>query len=56
MEKDNKFHVRFQHQDVDYVVIFSINKGRYQLISAFPVFYIKKKKAIDKAYQEYIEK
>ena len=55
-EKDNKFHVRFQHQDVDYVVIFSINKGRYQLISALPVFYIKKKREFDKAYQEYIEK
>lgn len=55
-EKDNKLHVRFKHQDVDYVVIFAINKERYQLVSAFPVFYISKKCEFDKGYQDYLKK
>lgn len=53
--KDDKLHIRFQHEDVDYVVILLNAKNRYQLISAFPVFYINKKKQFDTDYNNYIQ-
>lgn len=54
--KDDKLHIRYQHEDVDYVVILLNAKNRYQLISAFPVFYINKKKQFDNDYNNYIKK
>ena len=55
-EKDNKKHIRFKHQDVDYVIILDINRGKCQLISAFPVFYINKKLTFNNDYEEYVRK
>lgn len=55
-EKDDKLHIRFQHEDVDYVIILLDRRNRYQLVSAFPVFYINKKKQFDNDYNNYIEK
>lgn len=52
-EKDNKKHIRFKHQDVDYAIILEMNKGTYQLVSAFPVFYINKKLTFNTDYKNY---
>lgn len=54
--KDDKLYLRFRHEEVDYVVIFEVKKNKYQLISAFPVFYINKKDVFDKDYKEYNKK
>jgi len=54
--KDKKMHIRFQHDDVDYIIIFEIKKNMYQIISAFPVFYINKKKTFDTDYKNYRKK
>lgn len=51
--KGKKLHVRFQHEDVDYIVIFEMNRNKYRIISAFPIFYINKKKTFDNDYQKY---
>ena len=53
--KDDKLHLRFQHEDIDYIVIFEIHSKRYQLITAFPVFYINKKMEFDKDYSNYVK-
>lgn len=52
---DNKLHIRFQHEDVDYVLIFEIHSNKYQLITAFPVFYINKKEQFDNDYKTYLK-
>lgn len=54
--KDNKLYLRFQHEDVDYVVILEVGRNRYQLVSAFPVFYINKKMEFDNDYINYTKK
>lgn len=51
--KDDKLHLRFQYEDIDYVVILAVNSRNYQLISAFPVFYINKKEVFDTDYNNY---
>ena len=52
-EKDRKLHLRYKKNKIDYIVILAIKKDSYKLISAFPVFYINKKKAFDKDFEEY---
>lgn len=51
--KDDKLHIRFQHEDVDYILIFEIYSDEYQLVSAFPVFYINKKETFDNDYNTF---
>jgi len=54
--KDKKMHIRFQDDDVDYIIILEVKKNMYQIISAFPVFYINKKKTFDTDYKNYQKK
>ncbi|MCM3620530.1 hypothetical protein M3936_23530 [Sutcliffiella horikoshii] len=56
-----KLFLRFRHQSGDYVVIFEEKWRRkeliqYRLLSAFPVFYINKKREFDKKFREYQNK
>lgn len=46
--KDNKLHLRFTDETVDYIIIFDIKKKYYSLKTAFPLFYINSKSNFDK--------
>lgn len=50
--KNEKLYIRYKNGAADFILIFSIEKLFYRLISAFPVFYIKDKTAFDKDYAE----
>lgn len=54
-EKDNNLYLRFQHEMVDYVVIFQIQKNCYRLLSMYPVFYISTKKEFTTDYIKYLK-
>ena len=55
-EKGDKLYLRYQHGNIDYAVIFISKSKSYKLISAFPVFYINKKKIFDKDFREFMQK
>jgi len=50
---NGKLYLRYNHYGNDYVLIFSDNKKFYRLISAFPVFYTKERKELDRDSQEF---
>lgn len=50
---NQKLYIRYTCGGADYVVILSVEKHFYRLISAYPVFYIKDKKDFEKDYTEY---
>lgn len=52
-KQGGKLYLRYNHQGADFVLIFSVEKHFYRLISAFPVFYTKEKESFDKDYQKY---
>lgn len=51
--KDKNLYLRFQHQSIDYAIVFQIQKNMYRLLSMFPVFYINKKQEFDNDYNKY---
>ena len=52
MRKSIKYK-RYNHHGADFVLIFSVEKRFYRLISAFPVFYTNEKENFDKDYRKY---
>lgn len=55
-----QLHIRFQHETVDYLLIFEEKYengvlSHYYFVTAFPVFYINKKHQYQEDYQTYIE-
>ena len=58
--KGNLLHIRFQHESADYIVllteIYNSMKGLtyYIFVSAFPVFYLNKKRDYDNDYRAFI--
>ncbi len=52
-KQSEKLYLRYNNQGADYILIFSVEKHFYRLISAFPVFYIREKEEFDKDYQKY---
>ena len=52
-KRNDKLYLRYHHFGVDYVVIFSIEKRFYRLLSAFPVFYANVKATFDKEANQY---
>lgn len=49
----DKLYLRYNHHGADYVIIFSVEKHFYRLISAFPVFYIKEKEEFSRDCSTY---
>ena len=49
----DKLYLRYNHDGADYVLIFSVEKHFYRLISAFPVFYTNEKADFDKDYANF---
>jgi hypothetical protein len=54
-EKDRKLYIRFQHETVDYAIVFQIQRNTYRLLSMFPVFYINKKQTFNTDYNKYMQ-
>lgn len=54
--EDSKIHLRYKYEEVDFIVILVEKQTSYRLITAFPVFYINKKKDFDKAYKNFKQK
>ena len=52
-KQSDKLYLRYNHDGADYVLIFSVEKHGYRLISAFPVFYTKQRAEFDKEAAEY---
>ena len=52
-DKNGKLYLRYNHHGADFVLIFSVEKRFYRLISAFPVFYTNEKENFDKDYRKY---
>lgn len=52
-KKIPKLYLRYDQLGVDYVVIFSVEKHNYRLISAFPVFYTQQKALFDEKYSKH---
>jgi hypothetical protein len=50
---NDRLYLRYNRNGNDFVVIFSVQKKFYRLISAFPVFYIRDKQDMDKDYAAY---
>lgn len=50
---NDKLYLRYNHGGNDFVVIFTIQKHGYRLISAFPVFYLNEKQNMNKEYTAY---
>lgn len=59
---NKKVYIRYKKNNIDYAVVFEERYRRdgkirdYFLITAFPTFYINKKKTFDKSYIEYMKK
>ncbi len=51
--QNGKLYLRYNHHGADFVLIFSVEKRFYRLISAFPVFYTNEKENFDKDYRKY---
>ena len=51
--QNGKLYLRYNHHRADFVLIFSVEKRFYRLISAFPVFYTNEKENFDKDYRKY---
>ena len=52
-KQSDKLYLRYNQCGCDYVVIFSVEKKFYRLISAFPVFYTSEKKDFSEEYTKY---
>ena len=52
-KSSQKLYLRYNHDGVDYIIIFSVEKQFYRLISAYPVFYTKDKVNFNKDYATY---
>lgn len=53
--RDNRIYIRFQQNEIDYILIFDIRKSYYYFVSAFPVFYINSKRNYCNDYNNYIK-
>jgi len=51
--RNDKLYLRYNIDGADFVVIFSVEKRFYRLISAFPVFYLSEKETFDNEYSLY---
>lgn len=52
-KQSKKLYLRYNHYGNDYVIIFSVEKHFFRIISAFPVFYLKEKRDFEKDSKEY---
>ena len=52
-KQSSKLHLRYTNDGADYILIFSVEKYVYRLISAFPVFYTQDKADFDKDSKEF---
>ncbi len=53
--RDNLY-IRYQHEEIDYLVIFAVKPHKYELITGYPIFYINSKAEYDKDYAAYHKK
>lgn len=51
--KNNRLYIRFQQNEIDYVILLDDKKANYFFVSAFPVFYINSKKKYSADYKLY---
>ena len=51
--KNNRLYIRYQHNEIDYIVVLANKKKNYFFVSAYPVFYIKSKKNYSNDYELY---
>lgn len=49
----DKLYLRYNKYGYDYVLIFSVQRKFYRLISSFPVFYLSEKQELDEEYKQY---
>lgn len=49
----DKLYLRYNHDGQDYVIIFSVEKRFYRMISAFPVFYLNEKQKMDEDHRAF---
>ena len=52
-KKSDKLYLRYNQKGNDYLLVFSVEKHYYRLISSFPVFYLREKKTLTENYQTY---
>lgn len=52
-KQSKKLYLRYNHKGADFVLIFSVERHFYRLISAFPVFYTSQKEEFDKDFKKY---
>lgn len=52
-KESDKLYLRYNNDGADFVIVFSVEKRFYRLISAFPVFYLSEKETFDKEYLLY---
>ena len=50
---NDRLYLRYKHNGNDFIVIFTVQKKFYRLVSAFPVFYLKERNEMDKDYATY---
>lgn len=50
---NDRLYLRYKHGGNDFVVIFTVQRKFYRLVSAFPVFYLKERNEMDKDYTTY---
>ena len=50
---NDRLYLRYNHDGNDFVVIFTVQKSFYRLVSAFPVFYLREKEDMNKDYDTY---
>lgn len=50
---NDRLYLRYNHGGNDFVVIFTVQKKFYRLVSAFPVFYLNEKQDMAKEYTTY---
>lgn len=50
---NDRLYLRYNHSGNDFVVIFTVQKKFYRLVSAFPVFYLNEKQSMSKDYSTY---